>query len=185
MLSRKRGIRQVGDGWRNADAAACQHWRVTAKNDRIQLYETTAPILLLGSRRLCAENIRTFCPDPRTDGRTDERAAGGRSSTLVVPYQSWSHWRRQGGPRGPGPPIAGPKIFLSVKTEGLSSLPPAKSGRACYDNPTGRGHFYQMPNMYTCIAYLIENRKFCSKNLVYKGVNFEAQNALKLTNEHL
>jgi len=32
--------------------------------------------------------------------------------------------------------------------------------------------------MYTCIAYLIEIRKFCSKNLVYKGVNFEAQNAL-------
>ena len=62
---------------------------------------------------------------------------------------------------GPGPPIAGQKFFL-VKT-GLSSLPPAKSGRACYDNPTGRGHFYQMPNMYTCIAYLIEIRKFCSK----------------------
>ena len=33
-------------------------------------------------------------------------------------------------------------------------------------------------NMYTCIAYLIEIRKFCSKNLVHKGVNFEAQNAL-------
>jgi len=32
-----------------------------------------------------------------------------------------------------------------------------------------------MPNMYTCIAYLIEIRKFCSKNLVHKGVNFEAQ----------
>jgi len=42
-----------------------------------------------------------------------------------------------------------------------------------------------MPNMYTCIAYLIEIRKFCSKNLVNKGVNFEAQNALKLTYEHL
>ena len=27
--------------------------------------------------------------------------------------------------------------------------------------------------MYTCIAYLIEIRKFCSKNLVYKGVNSE------------
>ena len=38
-----------------------------------------------------------------------------------------------------------------------------------------------MPNMYTCIAYLIEIRKFCSKNLVHKGVNFEAQNALKVT----
>jgi len=42
-----------------------------------------------------------------------------------------------------------------------------------------------MPNMYTCIAYLVEIRKFCSKNLVYKGVNFEAQNALKLSYEHL
>ena len=37
-----------------------------------------------------------------------------------------------------------------------SGLPPAKSGRACYDNPTGRGYFYQMSNMYTCIAYLTE-----------------------------
>jgi len=78
----------------------------------------------------------------------------------------------------------GQKIFL-VKIEGLSSLPPAKSGRACYEDPTGRGHFCQMPNMYTCIAYLIEIRKFCSKNLVHKGVNFEAQNALKLTYKHL
>jgi len=87
----------------------------------------------------------------------------------------------------PPPPNRRAKIFL-VKIEGLSSLPPAKSGRACYDNPTGRRHFYQMPNMYTCIAYLIEIRKFCSKNLVHKGVNFEAQNgqnALKLTYEHL
>ena len=93
------------------------------------------------------------------------------------------HWRRQGGPRLP-PPNRRPPIFL-FKTEGLSSLPPAKSGRACYDNPTGRGHFYQMPNTYTWVAYLIEIRKFCSKNLVHKGVNFEAQNALKLTYEHL
>jgi len=85
---------------------------------------------------------------------------------------------------GPKPPQSlGQKKFL-VKKEGLSSLPPAESGRACYYNPTGRGHFYQMP-MYTCIAYLIEIRKFCSKNLVHKGVNFEAQNALKLTYEHL
>jgi len=78
----------------------------------------------------------------------------------------------------------GKKIFL-VKIEGLSSLPPAKSGRACYDNPTGRGYFYQMANMYTFIAYLIEIGKFCSKNLVHKDVNFEAQNALKLTYKHL
>jgi len=64
-------------------------------------------------------------------------------------------------------------------------FPPTKSGRACYDNPTGSGYFYQMSNMYTCIAYLIEIRKFCQKNLVHKGVNFEAKNALKLTYEHL
>ena len=35
------------------------------------------------------------------------------------------------------------------------------------------------------IAYLIKIRKFRSKNLVHKGVNFEAQNALKLSYEHL
>jgi len=54
-----------------------------------------------------------------------------------------------------------------------------------YENPTGRGYFYQMSNVYTCIAYLIEILTFCSKNLVHKGVNFDAQNALKLTYEHL
>ena len=64
-------------------------------------------------------------------------------------------------------------------------LPPAKSGRACYDNPTGGVYFYQMSNMYACIAYFIEIRQFCSKNVVHKGVNFESQNALKLTYEHL
>jgi len=42
-----------------------------------------------------------------------------------------------------------------------------------------------MSNMYTCIAYFIEIGKFCSKNLVHKGVSVEAQNALKLTYEHL
>ena len=42
-----------------------------------------------------------------------------------------------------------------------------------------------MSNMYTCIAYLIEIGKFCSKNLAHKGGNFEALNALKLTYEHL
>jgi len=99
--------------------------------------------------------------------------------------RSWSdHWRRQGG-RGPSPPNGRAKKNFFVKIEGLSSLPPAKSGRACYDNPTGRGYFYQVPNMYICIAYLTELRKFCSKNLVHKGVNFETQNALKLTYEHL
>ena len=88
------------------------------------------------------------------------------------------------GGQGAQPPQRPGKFFL-VKIEGLSSLPPVKSRRACHDNPTGRGYFYQMPNMYTCIAYLIEIRKFCSKNLVHKCVNFEAQNALKLTYEHL
>ena len=83
------------------------------------------------------------------------------------------------------------KISKNLKANGPQQLslapclPPAKSGRACYDNPTGRGYFYQMSNMYTCIAYLIEIRKFCSINLVHKGVHYEAQNALKLTYEHL
>ena len=54
-------------------------------------------------------------------------------------------------------------------------LPPAKSGCARYDNPTGRGYFCQMFNMYTCIDCLIEIRKFCSKNRVHKGFNFEAK----------
>ena len=41
-----------------------------------------------------------------------------------------------------------------------------------------------MSNMYTCIAYLTEIRKFLLQNLVHKGVNFEAKNALNLTYEH-
>ena len=50
---------------------------------------------------------------------------------------------------GPGPPPnRWAKIFL-VKIEGLSSLPPAKSGRACYDNPTGS---ISCP---TCIGLLV------------------------------
>ena len=64
-------------------------------------------------------------------------------------------------------------------------LPPAKFGLACYDNPTGRGYFYQISNVHTCVDYLTEIRKFCSKNLVHKGVNFEALNVVKLTYEHL
>ena len=36
-----------------------------------------------------------------------------------------------------------------------------------------------MSNMYTCIAYLTESRKCCSKNLVHKGVNFEAPKCSK------
>ena len=54
-----------------------------------------------------------------------------------------------------------------------------------FEPVVSRGYFYQMSNMYNCIAYLIEIWKFCSKNLVHKGLNFEAQNALKLTYEHL
>ena len=68
------------------------------------------------------------------------------------------HWRRQRGDQGAQAP----------------------NGRA-----KKRGYFYQMSNKYTCIAYLNEIRKFCSKNLVHKGVNFEAPNGLKLTYEHL
>jgi len=117
-------------------------------------YEETCPLKRRGSRRL----------PPRSTAAESDRKRG------------LSHWRRQGGPAPP--PNRRAKNFL-VQREGLLSLPPAKSGRACYDNPTGSGHFYQMPNMYTCIAYLFEIRKFCSKNLVHKGVNFEAQNALK------
>jgi len=37
------------------------------------------------------------------------------------------------------PPNGRAKKFL-VKIERLSSLPPAKSGRACHDNPTKRGY---------------------------------------------
>jgi len=59
--------------------------------------------------------------------------------------------------------------------------PPPASGRA---KMKGRGISIRCPT-YTCIAYLIEIRKFCSQNLVYEVVNFEAQNALKLTYEHL
>jgi len=98
------------------------------------------------------------------------------------------------GAQGAQPPNGRAKKFFLVKIEGISNfttiklgpgLTAAKSGRACYGDPTGRGYFYQMSNMYTYIAYLIEIQKFRSKNLVHKGFNFEAQNALKLTYEHL
>jgi len=43
----------------------------------------------------------------------------------------------------------------------------------------GRGYFYQMSNMYTCIAYLIENTKFYSKTWFIKVlILIEAQNLL-------
>ena len=80
--------------------------------------------------------------------------------------------------------MAGQKISFQQLSL-APGLPPAKSGRVCYDNPTEREYFYQMSNVYTCIAYFIEIRKFCSKNVVHKGVNFEAPNALKLTYEDL
>ena len=59
------------------------------------------------------------------------------------------HWRIQGGPGGPGPLNGLAKKIFLVKIEGLSSLPPAKSGRACHDNPTGRGYFYLICLLYT------------------------------------
>jgi len=69
------------------------------------------------------------------------------------------HWRRQGGQGAQALPTSGQKNFLLKKTDFQVSRD-------------------LVSNMYTCIAYLIEIRKFCSKNLVHKGVNFEAQNAL-------
>ena len=54
----------------------------------------------------------------------------------------YSHWRRQG-TECPAPP--------NDRTK-----------------KKGRGYFYQMSNMYTCIAYLIEIRKFCSKTWFIK-----------------
>ena len=69
-------------------------------------------------------------------------------------------WTR-GAQGAQAPQWPGKKDFL-VKIEGISSfttiklgpgLPPAKSGRACYDNPTGREYFYQMSNRSTRIAY--------------------------------
>jgi len=56
--------------------------------------------------------------------------------------------------------MAGQKKNFFVKIEGLSSF--------SYDNPTGRGYFYQMSNMYTCIAYLIEIQKFAQKTCFIK-----------------
>ena len=47
------------------------------------------------------------------------------------------------------PPMAGQKRIFFVKIEGLSSLPPAKSGRACYDN--GKGVFLSdAQHVYLC-----------------------------------
>jgi len=57
------------------------------------------------------------------------------------------HWRTQGG--AASPPMAGQKRIFFVKIEGLSSLPPAKSGRACYDN--GKGVFLSdAQHVYLC-----------------------------------
>jgi len=82
------------------------------------------------------------------------------------------------------PPIAGQKFFQLKQMDFQASLQLNPVVHVTITQREG-GHFYQMPNVYTCIAYLIEIRKFCSKNLVHKGVDFEAQNALKLTYEHL
>jgi len=140
--------------------------------------------------KLCTNKIPQFL----TRGRSANagcKTCGYPSQCVILigvsttDYHLPTHWRRQGGPWGPRPPNGLAKKIFLVKIEGLSSLPPAKSGCACHDNPTGRGYFYQMSNTYTCIAYLIEIRKFCLKNLVHEGVNFEAQNALKPTYEHL
>jgi len=99
---------------------------------------------------------------------------------LLIMYVILLHWRRQG---GPGSPNGLAKFFL-VKIDFQASL---QLNPVVHVTITqrGGGYFYQLSNMSTCIAYLIEIRKFCSKNLVHKGVNFEAQNALKLTYEHL
>ena len=95
------------------------------------------------------------------------------------------HWRRQGGARGPAPQWPGQNFFLLTRLTFdfehhllllLSS--PAKPGCACYDNPTGRGYFYQMSNMYTCIAYLIEMRKFCSKTWFIKVLILRPKNKM-------
>jgi len=97
----------------------------------------------------------TFVANKQTDRRTHTDLATRVGLTGV-----------DKGGRGPSPPNAPAKFFLLKQTDfqQLSLTPglhPAKSGRACYDNPTGRG--YEMSNMYTCIAYFIEIRKLCSK----------------------
>jgi len=134
---------------------------------------------------ILASRLSVPCPSRRSSALTKQVRLYDELLNFLCPLVAACTGVDKGGCRGPSPPQWPGKNFLFVKIEGLSSLPPGKSGRACYDNPTGRGYFYQMPNMYTCIAYLMEIRKFCSKNLVHKGVNFEAQNALKLTYEHL
>jgi len=63
------------------------------------------------------------------------------------------------------PQWPGKKIFF-VKIEGLSSLHPAKLGRAwscMLRQPNGKGVFLSDAQHVYCIAYLIEIRKFCSK----------------------
>jgi len=135
-------------------------------------YFVVEKLASLAERGLCSGTVSVrlsvpLLPGCRYPGALARgRSTGAQQQTPAVPCLCprsrdavGHHWRRQGGPSPPSPQSPG-KNFL-VKIERLSSLPPAKSGRACYDNPTERGHFYQMPNMYTCIAYLIEIRKFC------------------------
>jgi len=97
---------------------------------------------------LCAEGIFLRCGE-RSGNKVRPFSLEMACFCIFGSYKTY-HWRRQGGAGGPGP----------------------LNGRA---KKKGRGYFYQMSNMYTCIAYLLEIRKFCSKNLVHKGVNFEAK----------
>jgi len=83
----------------------------------------------------------------------------------------------KGGPGGPAPQWPGKKI---VKIEGLSNF--TWSVLKSSDISTREGGIcIRCP---TCSLFNW-NSKVLLKNLVRKGVNFEAQNALKLTYEHL
>jgi len=51
-------VRQVGDGWRNADAAACQHWRpgCSAPTDTVVCGRSdTGELSLLACKEPCQE----------------------------------------------------------------------------------------------------------------------------------
>jgi len=71
---------------------------------------------------------------------------------MLASFNSFKRTSVDKAAQGAQPPQWPGKKDFFVKIGGLSSLPPAKSGRACYHNPTGRGYFYQMPNMYTVLA---------------------------------
>jgi len=86
------------------------------------------------------------------------------------------------GAQAPPPQSPGKKKFQLKQWDFQASL---QLNPVVHVTITQREGAFLSDAMYTGIAYLIEIRKFCSKNLVHKGVNFEAQNALKLTYEHL